>query len=272
MIRPVLLAISLSLTAAFVTTPGPSAFKGGHVKGTCITRRPALHEARHTPSFLRMSADPAAVKALVEKANAATGSEAAPTRVAKALKKPTGAITISVEYADAAGVGTENGVEFRTLSAVMRRDGCTSIFVDVSTDRGMNDCENLFKEQVSSSCLHYSVVYCSATPFANIMCLTSCLLSFITYIRKFRVFDPCCTQCKSVTVRFDHEFVHIVAKSMAKGKFPGPLPIIATGKIDSIEVAAKAKAVGADAVYLPASSGMLVLYVDVCWCGMLVAQ
>ena len=42
---------------------------------------------------------------------------------------------------------------------------------------------------------------------------------------------------------------------MGKGKFPGPLPIIASGKIETIEQAATAKASGADAVYLSAGAG-----------------
>jgi hypothetical protein len=45
-------------------------------------------------------------------------------------------------------------------------------------------------------------------------------------------------------------------QAMGKGNFPGPLPLIASGKIDTMEQAAKVKASGADAVYLSASAGV----------------
>mmetsp|Transcript_56572 Transcript_56572/g.138859 ORF Transcript_56572/g.138859 Transcript_56572/m.138859 type:complete len:356 (-) Transcript_56572:98-1165(-) len=140
-----------------------------------------------------MAADPAAVAALVEKAGGATGSETAPVKVAKAVKKPTGALTVSVEYSDPEGAAQPNGVDFRTLSMNIRRDKGSVVLCDVSTDRGMDDCEAFVKEQVQW-----------------------------------------------------------------KGKFPGPVPVVASGKINGIETIAKAKAVGADGVYLPVSDAGLI--------------
>lgn len=132
-----------------------------------------------------MAADPSMVQALLKKATDSTGAESAPVKVAKALKKPTGALTVSVEYADPSGTAQANGVDFRTLSMNIRRDKGSAVFVDVSTDRGLDDCENFVKEQ-----------------------------------------------------------------SMWKGKFPSPLPVIASGPINGLETIAKAKAVGAEGVYL----------------------
>jgi hypothetical protein len=150
MLRPVLLVLSLTLAAGFTVLPGTHLSVPRQAHGILINRRPmeAVFESRHRPALLRMSLDPAAVQALVDRANAATGSESAPTKVAKTVKKPTGALTVSVEYTNPEGLGEENGVEFRTLSAVLRRDGATSIFVDVSTDRGMRDLAHFSKEQV----------------------------------------------------------------------------------------------------------------------------
>lgn len=86
---------------------------------------------------------------LLAKAAGAKDSSGGPSKLAKSLKKPTGAITVSVEYsAPSAPMDLANSVDFRTLSAELRRDKCVTILCDSSTERGMTDLKNFAVEQV----------------------------------------------------------------------------------------------------------------------------
>ena len=226
-----LLIVGASLTSAF-TVP----------TSTVAALRPSKYATSSSPmlnkcprpastrnSIRLMAVDAAAVKSLVDKASAATGDETAPVKLAKALKKSTGALTVSLEYANpTASMDLADSVDFRTLSADLRRDKGIAIMCDASSERGLVDLQNFEKEQVG---LYPQIAKMRSGPHA------SGSLSLHTF-----VLTP--GACQPLQGRW-------------KGKFPGPCVLIASGGPYTVEQAAKAKAAGADGFYVPAAEGTL---------------
>eukprot|EP00283_Hemiselmis_rufescens_P009675 CAMPEP_0173432566 /NCGR_PEP_ID=MMETSP1357-20121228/10325_1 /TAXON_ID=77926 /ORGANISM="Hemiselmis rufescens, Strain PCC563" /LENGTH=366 /DNA_ID=CAMNT_0014397183 /DNA_START=57 /DNA_END=1157 /DNA_ORIENTATION=- len=187
MIRPAAVLLSCAgLASAF--TPVPS--------GPAATLRPSpsalsRDNARRPACLLgvsMMAVDEAKVKTLLGKAEAAEGPGTAPKKIAKAMKKPTGALTVSIEYKNGGDEGKQGSIDFETFSTHIRKEKSACVLADISSERGLADLESFIKEQASG-----------------------------------------------------------------KGNFPGPCPLIASG-VSSLEAAAKAKAAGAEGVYVAAAS------------------
>eukprot|EP00282_Hemiselmis_andersenii_P037340 CAMPEP_0169435322 /NCGR_PEP_ID=MMETSP1042-20121227/5002_1 /TAXON_ID=464988 /ORGANISM="Hemiselmis andersenii, Strain CCMP1180" /LENGTH=369 /DNA_ID=CAMNT_0009545959 /DNA_START=51 /DNA_END=1156 /DNA_ORIENTATION=+ len=195
MIRPAVVLLSCAgFASAFTLVPsGPAATLRTSQAALCRSARRPPSSSSHVLTTV-MAVDADAVKALVDKAEAADGPGTAPKKVSKALKKPTGALTVVIEYKNTEGNGKEGSLDFEGFSTNIRKDKAACVVADISTERGLAELEVLFKEQ-----------------------------------------------------------------SKAKGNFPGPCPLIASGDITTLEMAAKAKAAGADGVYVPfsAAEGLL---------------
>eukprot|EP00960_Hanusia_phi_P008604 245057-Hanusia_phi.AAC.1 len=79
------------------------------------------------------------------------GKEAkAPTKIFKAMKKASGAMSVAVEFSrhPNADEGALHGVEFRQFSLKMRREKASVILVDGSSKSGLEDCQKFVEEQV----------------------------------------------------------------------------------------------------------------------------
>jgi hypothetical protein len=135
--------LTVSAVSAF---QAPCSLGFGANRGLAISRR-ACSNRKCAASSLLMVSDAAAP--LLTKAQEAKEATGASTKLIKALKKPTGAITVSIEYSSPdADMDTANSVDFRTLSAELRRGKNTLILCDGSTERGIADIKNFAKEQV----------------------------------------------------------------------------------------------------------------------------
>jgi hypothetical protein len=136
--------LTVSTVSAF---QAPSGLGFGAYRGSLAISRRACSNRACAASSLLMVSDAAAP--LLTKAQEAKEATGASTKLVKALKKPTGAITVSIEYSSPdADMDTANSVDFRTLSAELRRGKNILILCDGSTERGIVDIKNFVKEQV----------------------------------------------------------------------------------------------------------------------------
>jgi hypothetical protein len=139
-------------TASFFGTAMPKMHLGHSASSLLLSpsRRPSyLATPRASKSIVSMAAS-TDVDALVQKVRDAAGKPApkAPNRIFKALRKPTGAPTVAVEFMRGEGLPHTKVDE---MSLTMRREKAALIVVDVSVDQdGEKDLQSFVKEQSSA--------------------------------------------------------------------------------------------------------------------------
>eukprot|EP00291_Cryptomonas_curvata_P015398 CAMPEP_0172152478 /NCGR_PEP_ID=MMETSP1050-20130122/865_1 /TAXON_ID=233186 /ORGANISM="Cryptomonas curvata, Strain CCAP979/52" /LENGTH=151 /DNA_ID=CAMNT_0012820815 /DNA_START=30 /DNA_END=481 /DNA_ORIENTATION=- len=116
-----------------------------------------------TPIFTQMALDQAVVEKYIAQA-AETSSAKAPNKLAKALKKMSGSIAVAIGYQfDPARAprpiknlmtntleGSDAKADLRLYSMLMRKEKAAALFMDCSTEQGLEDLAEVAREQTTA--------------------------------------------------------------------------------------------------------------------------